>query len=286
MTFWSEVAGPRVDNMAKKDTIRIIIAIVVVIVLIGLGIGLGPRVVRSLTGGGSGDDDDNKTTDTPNKPPTAILTASTYLAKEQEGILFDGNESYDIDYTGNLSNKGIFLYEWDFNDGTEPFTTINGSVLYSFTDQGVYNVILTVFDEDGDSDSSNVTVKIVPEDLFISTPTTILIGEPIVPGLRIVGNSTEINWTIKKDAKYMEINISISGVYVQGVTSNHVEVVLYNPWEDILRNQTVEVIGSRTVEWTFIPDEIDVQGEYYIFIQCSRGVAGVTVNGRVSYTGI
>jgi len=272
--------------MAKKDTIRIVIAVVVVIVLIGLGFGFGPRIVRSITGGGSDGGGENQTTDIPNKPPTAVLTASTYLAKEGEGILFDGNESFDRDYTGNLSNKGIFLYEWDFNDGTDPFTTLNGSVWYSFTDQDIYNVILRVFDEDGDSDSANVSVKIVPEDLYIATPTTILIGEPLIPGLRIVGNSTEVNWNISKEAKYMEVNVSISGVYVQGITSNHVEIVLYNPWEDILRNETVEVIGSKTVAWTFEPDEIDVQGQYYVYIQCGRGIAGVTVKGLVSYTGL
>jgi hypothetical protein len=269
--------------MNKKNTLTIVIVVVVALILIIVGLSFGPKLVRSIRGGGDDGGGENETTTEPNKPPTAILTASAYVARENEGITFDGNESFDIDYTGNLSNKGIFLFMWDWGDGTEVEVTENGTEIHTFADQGYYNVELTVFDEDEASDTTNVTIQIVPQDTFISSGTQILIGEPLVPGIRILQNSTETNWTLKKNAKSMNITVTVSGFYAQDISENHVEILLYNPWEDLLVNETIEIMGSDAVSWDFEEEEISIPGEYYVFIQCSKGAAFVSVEGQVSY---
>jgi hypothetical protein len=272
--------------MVKKNTLTVVAVVVIVLILIIVAFAVGPRIVDSLRGGGGGGggDDGNGTGPEPNKPPTAVLTADKYLSKEGEGVTFDGNESFDIDYTGNLTNKGIFLFEWNFGDGSDPMTTLNGTeIVYPYSDQGIYNVVLTVYDEDGASDSDNVSIRVVPQDVNINSGTQVLIGEPLVPGIRILANSTETAWNISRNAKVMNLTISVTGFYAQEVSQNRVEVLLYNPWEDILRNDTIEVMGSDSITWDFLESEISVPGEYYVFVQCTKGAAFVTVEGTVSY---
>ncbi len=281
----SEVAGPRVNIMAKKNTLTIVAVVGIALILIILGITFGPKLVDSLRGGGGGGGDGGNVTEPVlNKDPTAILTADKSLSKEGESVEFDGNGSFDIDYTGNLSNSGIFLFEWDFGDGSEKDTTPNGTdIFYMYSEQGVYNIVLTVYDEDGATDSANVTVRVVPQDLFISSGTQILKGEPLIPGVNVLGNSTENNWTIKKNAKVMNLTITVTGFYAQDISENHVEILLYNPWEDLMRNETMDVMGTDSINWDFLEDEIEVAGEYYVFIQCTKGAAFVSVEGSVSY---
>lgn len=283
MTYQSRTAGPRVKTMNKKNTITLVIVIVGALILIIAGLAFGPKVVRSFRGDrGDGGGGIENITD-PNKPPTAILKASTDIAREGEGIEFDGNESFDIDYTGNLTNNGIFHFQWNWGDGSDIETTTNGTEIHTFTEQGYYNVTLTVFDEDDESDSTSVTIQIVPQDTFINSGTQILIGEPLVPGVRILQNSTETNWTLKKNAKSMNITVTVSGFYAQDISENYVDILLYNPWEDLMVNETLEVMGTEEISWDFVEKEISVAGEYYVFIQCSKGAAFVSVAGQVSY---
>ena len=124
--------------MVKKNTITIVAVVVIALALLIVGIAVGPKLVDSLRGGGGGGGGDggNETGPVPNKAPTAVLTAEKEIAREGEGIEFDGNESWDIDYTGNLSNKGIFHYIWNWGDGTDEDTTENGTEIHVFSKQG------------------------------------------------------------------------------------------------------------------------------------------------------
>ena len=90
---------------------------------------------------------------------------------------------------------------------------------------------------------------------------------------------------LKKNAKSMNITVSVSGFYAQEISENHVEILLFNPWEDLMVNETIEIMGSQEVSWDFVEDDISVAGEYYVFIQCSKGAAFVSVEGQVSYLG-
>jgi PKD repeat protein len=287
MTYLSEVAGPRVDTMVKKNTITVVVVVVIVLIAAILAIVFVPKLVDSIRGGGGGGGGGggNDTEPIVNKAPTAILKAEKEIAREQEGITFDGNESFDIDYTGNLTNKGIFHYVWNWGDGTDEETTINGTEIHSFAEQGFFTVTLTVVDEEGARDTDNVTIQIVPQDLFISSSTQPLIGEALVPGINVIGNTTETNWTIKKNAKVMNITVTVTGFYAQEMSENSVEILLYNPYENILANETLEVMGTQQVNWDFEEMDIALPGDYYVFIHCYKGAAFVSVEGTVSYLG-
>jgi len=281
MTYRSEFAGPRVDIMVKKNTLTIIGVVAGVFILIIAGVIGIPKIVDSFTGSGGGGGGDNETTDTPNKPPTAVLTASTEFAREGDVVQFDGNGSFDIDYVGNGS--GIVNFIWNWGDGSDTDKGDLGIINHTFMEQGIYTVTLTVIDEDNAQDNASVTITIVPLDVIISSGNRPLIGESLLPGVRIIANTTETNWTVKKNAQYMELNISITGFYAQEVSTNKVEVVLYNPYEKVMANETIEAMGTRSVSWDFEAKDITVAGEYYVFIHCIKGAALVSVDGLVSY---
>jgi len=281
MTYRSEIAGPRVDIMVKKNTLTIIGVVAAVFILVIVGVIGIPILVDSFRGGSGGGGGDNETTGEPNKPPTAVLTASADFAREGETITFDGNGSFDLDKTGNGS--GIVNFLWNWGDGSKPENSDNGTAEHVFMEQGEYTVKLTVFDEDNAQDNATVTITVVPLDVIISSGSKPLIGESLIPGVRIISNTTEVNWTLKKNAKYMELNISITGFYAQEVSSNKVDVLLYNPYEKLMANETVEAFGTRQVSWSFEEKDITVPGEYYVFIHCVKGAAVVSVDGLVTY---
>lgn len=272
--------------MKKKSVLTIIGVVAAVAVLVIVSLIAVPRIigiVNSFKGDEDGGGDDNETSDKTNIPPVAVLKVSSELAREGDMVTFDGNASYDKDYTGNLSANGIINYVWNWGDGSKPESTENATYMHIYTVQGKYTVTLTVYDEDNARDNASVPITIVPRDTEISSSTQVLIGEPLIPGVRIISNTTDVNWTIKKNAKYMGLDISVGGFYAQEISSNMVEVLLYNPYEKLMANETVEVLGSRVVSWNFTEDDISIPGDYYVFIHCTKGAAFITVEGVVKY---
>jgi hypothetical protein len=222
------------------------------------------------------DDDDDET----NNPPVADLTSNRTVYKVGDFIYLDGNKSYDPDAPKEQSNRGIFSYLWDFGDGTTPESTVNGSIVQTYSEAGIYTITMTVFDEDGMSDSDNFTVKVVPQDEVISTESAILLADPL---LGLMPNSTNINWTIKDDAKTMNLIISLTGANIRETQSSKLELILFDPYERIVKNQTVSVVLAQQVNWDFFAEEISVAGEYDLRIRCLGGMALISVQGMVAY---
>jgi PKD repeat protein len=99
---------------------------------------------------------------TPSKPaeegykaslPQAIGTYSPINPKVHEDITFDATQSTD---------KGgqIIRYEWDFDDG---YSGKRASIKHSYTDSGIYNVNLTVFNDKGLCSSTFIEVNVSQE---------------------------------------------------------------------------------------------------------------------------
>ena len=85
----------------------------------------------------------------PNQAPTAVINGPT-KGLVNESLTFNGGSSSDPD-------GAILNYNWDFGEGT----TVNGlNVSHSYSSPGNYNVILTVTDDSGLSDSSTYTIII------------------------------------------------------------------------------------------------------------------------------
>ncbi|HEC89657.1 MAG TPA: PKD domain-containing protein [Thermoplasmatales archaeon] len=112
------------------------------------------------TGGGTGGGTSE------NKPPIAIADANKTYVAVGESILFDGSHSVD--------DNGIVNYTWDFKDG---YIGYGVTVIHSFTQDGKYDVVLTVRDAEGLTDTDTVEIQVTisgnypPENLNVLGPT-------------------------------------------------------------------------------------------------------------------
>jgi len=103
-----------------------------------------------------------------NELPMAIADANKTYAAVDEFILFDGSNSYDPDGT-------IVNYTWDFKDGTIGYGI---TITHAFTQEGRYNVTLTVRDAEGLTDDDDITILVTatgnypPGNLNVLGPTS------------------------------------------------------------------------------------------------------------------
>jgi microbial collagenase len=81
-------------------------------------------------------------------PPVADA-GGPYAGLTFEDIIFDGSKSYDSD--GSIVN-----YTWDFGDGNTSYVK---KPVQSYSTQGLFNITLTVIDNDGLTDTDTTTVE-------------------------------------------------------------------------------------------------------------------------------
>jgi PKD repeat protein len=279
------MAKPKKKSNIK--TISIIVASVVVgMIVLAFGWSTFGDEIRSAIGGAEGGGGDNETDNNNDKPPVAILTADKTKTTLGDAIFFDGNSSYDPGYSGNVSNKGIKFFVWDFGysteDGTRAVeTTTNSTNDHTFPEARSYIVKLTVIDEAEQEDTAELNITIVPQNLTIGPVSQVLIGQAVGP--ISLNNMTEVNWTLKSGATSMNISISISGYNFRDFQQNKVEVYLENPYLDVIENETVEVMGQKNIDWLFGPSDLKIQGMYNLVIRAVEGAALVGVTGSASY---
>jgi len=80
-----------------------------------------------------------------NKPPKALVTASTNTPRQNHPVTLDGTRSVDPEAT---YGGGIVKYHWDFGDGTTA-DTATPTTTHVYGDEGARNVTLTVTDRQG-----------------------------------------------------------------------------------------------------------------------------------------
>jgi PKD repeat protein len=85
-----------------------------------------------------------------NRVPVAMGDATPAQVSTMEEVTFDGTSSKDEDGT-------VLWFRWDFGDGTYGF---GRTAVHEFADGGVYNVRLTVTDDDGGEASTTVEVTV------------------------------------------------------------------------------------------------------------------------------
>jgi serine protease len=107
-------------------------------------------------------------TDIPNQPPTAALGVTPSIGEAPLKITCIGAASSDPD-------GSIVIYSWDFGDG---ITATGPRVTHTFTEPGLYTVVLTVTDDDGATDTKDLGVLVnerindAPTASFTATPQT------------------------------------------------------------------------------------------------------------------
>jgi len=107
-----------------------------------------------------------------NRPPVASFTENATTVLTNAIIRFDASSSEDPD-------GSIISYLWDFGDGT---TAVGVKVNHAYEDNGVYNVTLTVIDDDGAIASSRADKTVSnrpPVASFTENATVVKKGEVI-----------------------------------------------------------------------------------------------------------
>jgi PKD repeat protein len=87
-----------------------------------------------------------------NLPPVARLTTRKTSVSTTNWTMLMGGASYDPDGT-------IILYVWDLGDGAAPFSTTSYYVSHRFSESGIYNVTLTVVDDQGAMTMDTITLE-------------------------------------------------------------------------------------------------------------------------------
>ncbi|WP_176371576.1 PKD domain-containing protein [Desulfosediminicola flagellatus] len=86
-----------------------------------------------------------------NTAPVAIFTADPTLGNAPLEVTFNASMSYDPDGDGS-----IVSYEWDYDDGTGS----GAATSHTYNAPGIYNVSLTVTDDDGFSDTTSQIITV------------------------------------------------------------------------------------------------------------------------------
>ena len=141
----------------------------------------GSYTVRLTVNGPGGSDTETKasyiTVKEPpvNQPPTAVINGPT-KGLVGEVLTFNGGSSSDAD-------GSIVRYAWDFGDGV---TASGVNVSHDYNKVGSYNIVLTVTDDGGLSDTSTYTLLIEeaganqPPVAMVSGPTSAVVGETVI----------------------------------------------------------------------------------------------------------
>ena len=132
----------------------------------------------------------------PNQPPTAVANADFQSGNAPLTVTFEGRDSLDAELEGTIT------YEWDFGDGSP--TDTSATPTHTFTEIGVYEVTLTVTDDNGATDSDTITITAL---------------DPVV---RVIATGDDLTGDGTLGAPYASIQAGITGAVAQGKTKVHV----------------------------------------------------------------
>ena len=107
--------------------------------------------------------DGSSTSSVPNQPPNASFTAAAAPQNALE-YSFDASGSIDTNTEGSIDS-----YQWDFGDGE---SASGKTVTHTYSEVGIYEVTLTVVDDDGAENTYKETVAASepPSASFTATP--------------------------------------------------------------------------------------------------------------------
>jgi|GEM_PF-2908272 len=157
----------------------------------------------------------------PNEAPTAVIDASRQSGRAPVRVSFDAYDSWDPDGSVNRC-------EWSFGDGA---SDTGKFVSHTYNSPGSYTVTLTIWDDEGASDTATTTI-------------TILEG-PVVGDFRMssAGWEPSICWLIVSwPCLYVYGTVASSSPYPARV---EVEFTAYN---------SQGAIAGRTTTWSYSCD--------------------------------
>ncbi|NOQ54101.1 MAG: PKD domain-containing protein [Thermoplasmata archaeon] len=162
-----------------------------------------------------------------NQELIAIANTNKSVAREGDGIYFDANSS----------RGDIIGYYWVFGDGSSEDTR---NTIHMYERAGWYNVSLTIYDSEGNSDTTNLTVGMQQNDLEIEEIFGIMRDvnpngrKGVGIGIRVhpnIGTPTiECNWHVQEAAGTVSFEVLF-------LTSDEVRIYISEQrtatWEDL-----------------------------------------------------
>jgi hypothetical protein len=116
-----------------------------------------------------------------------------YEALVGESITFDGS--------GSTDDGNIVQYDWSFGDGAVTLDA-GPNPEHTYNADGIYNVVLTVTDNDGNTNAAGTTATISPVELLdldintLKVSKNVQVGKPISIELRVENNGTVLGQAI------------------------------------------------------------------------------------------
>jgi hypothetical protein len=156
-----------------------------------------------------------------------------YTAYVGATITFDGSSSTDTDENGDA----IVQYDWVFGDGTSA-PDAGPNPQHAYDEEGVYAVVLTVTDDEGNTDAASTTATISPLDLLdldintLSVSKTGRVGKSIPVKLKVENNGNVLGQAIA----------TVTGVQ----NGDEVYRLRLNVYDDIGKGTTTFDFGSYT----------------------------------------
>ena len=171
----------------------------------------------------------------PNQAPVAIAAADALT----------GEVPLDVNFTGSSSTDDIAVvtYNWDFGDGN---VSTEADPLHTYTAEGTYDAVLTVFDGENLSDVDSLIISVTPD----LPPELVVTPDPLDFGsLQVNSSSANLDLNaFNQDGTGQFINISainISGVDA-GLFSQNTSLPL-----------AIEGQSSQNITITFTPDAVE-----------------------------
>ena len=241
-----------------------IVFIIVVIVILG-------SVAAFFMWGGLSDDKKNDDDDKKivNIIPTAYFTGNS-TGRVGDQLFFDANGSYDQD--GYITN-----YVWDFGDGGNPVQYNASLSNHTFYQPGVFEINLTVFDNDNAKDSFLDEITIIPIN-YVEAKQAILLK-------RFDINEENETIPIEEFAESLLINITVTGASISGPIPEDAIVTfsITNSVGILIGNETIETRGQATTEFFFSKSDLVYKGDYEMVALCEQGALYLDYTIEVNY---
>ena len=180
-----------------------------------------------------------------NTPPAALMQIPAYLTVGVEEM-FDGSASYD--------NKIIVKYLWDFGDGT---TSTDIRPIKKYTAVGVYNITLTVTDNEGLSTTVTGSVEVKERET---------IGSLIVRVVDENGNALSnfpVYFDLGSDSQRVIYTDTSGRASLQMSSGTHVIGAYSAGYLPVKKDVVVLSNATRTITLTTVEEEI-VTGQFEI----------------------
>ena len=174
----------------------------------------------------------------PNHPPTALITAKPMLFLG-ETALFSGSRSSD-------PNGDPLTYQWDFGDGRAAIGIESDHI---FTEEGFFEITLTVTDNQDLSNTTSVKVLVsenLPPEVEILAPEATLTHRPLLIEGRATdpeGMALTYTWWLGNDP-----------TDEPQAGGSRIETTFTTPGEQLIRLEVFDEVGAATI----VEQSIDV----------------------------